>query len=122
MYAWLWIDRYMFAWDVSEAWRLADKSFEFFSKKSNGYTNYLPIEIQNREDLITEAKDGHIKAGDLVYFKRSGKIYHAAIVVDVKVKDGSVYYAGHTTNRRHYNLSKSIGEGVYIVRIKKDAQ
>ena len=45
MYAWLWIDRYMFVWDVTETWRIAEKSFEFFSKIRNGYTNKKALEI-----------------------------------------------------------------------------
>ncbi len=40
----------------------------------------------------------------------------------VEVKKGKVYYAGHTNNRRHQDLSKSFGEnGVVIVRMSGDA-
>ncbi len=120
MYPWLWIDRFMFHWDVSDAWRKVKDNYMFFSNLSNGYTTEPPLEINNKRDLANAIKGGQIKAGDLVYFKKNGEVYHAAIIVDLNKK--TAFYAGHTTDRRHRDLSKAIDEGVIIVRMAVNAK
>ena len=54
--------------------------------------------------------------------KNKSKPYHATIIVDIDTENGKIYYAGHTTNRRRYDMMKSIGSGTaYIVKLKNEA-
>ena len=52
--------------------------------------------------------------------KKNGEVYHAAIIVELNIK--KAFYAGHTTDRRHRDLSKAIDEGVIIVRMAVNAK
>lgn len=113
---------YLYRWDISGAWKLADRQFEFFSSKGNGDINGDVIVIKSVDEIapkIQAAKDEGmpIDVGDLMYFVSDGKLHHATIVSEMT--DNMIRYAGNTAPRHVQDLDQTLGsESVYIIRMK----
>lgn len=121
--AWI-ISKYRYNWDISSAWRRAPDQYNYFSNKCNGYTKDSVIKVTTKTNVKNLIKKEKVQVGDLLYFvkKNKSKPYHATIIVDIDTENGKIYYAGHTTNRRRYDMMKSIGSGTaYIVKLKNEA-
>lgn len=110
-------------WDNTEAWRLAEKQYEYFSDSKNGYINGEVIVVGWDTGVKIAASNLNVQPGDLMYFagENGDEVHHAVIVT--KVDENEIYYAGHTSSAYNKPLSQNLnGEKVLIVRIKDDAE
>ncbi len=95
--------KFNYNWDISEAWRLVNKQYEYIKKSSGHFNKEIVINKDtNIKNLISQNK---IQKGDLIYFdKGNGKgIYHTAILNNVS--STMLKYAGHSINRWNTNIT-----------------
>jgi len=109
---------YWYDWDITEAWRLAQKQYEYFSNKDNGFINGEVIKISNVDEISNVIKEKDIKKGDLLYWSSdSGETVHHATMIS-SVTEDDILYTGNTSSRFDASLSKALkNETVLIVRI-----
>lgn len=53
---------------MSEAWRLAESQYEYFSNEDNGYINGEVIRITSQKEIKEVMEKYEIQKGDLMYF------------------------------------------------------
>ena len=115
-------NNYKYNWDVSDAWRLAKRQFDYFSNKYHGFINGEVLQLWTVEGMEYNIENSNIQVGDLMYFaeKEDRKIYHATIIS--KIEDNKIYFAGHTSDRKEQDLTGYFDSNmVFIIRIRDDA-
>ena len=115
------VGKLRYNWASGEAWRLANKQYQYFSDADNGYINGDVITISSVDDIASVANNGGVQKGDLLYFSSDGvNAYHATIVS--KVENGMIYYAAHSQPRYDQPLEDSMETNtIFIVRINDNA-
>ena len=117
-----WIqEKRRYNWSSSDAWRLANEQYLYFSNPENGYINGEVIIISSADGISSVANNGGVQPGDLLYFSRDGITAHHATII-TKVENGMIFFGAHTSPQFDCPLSEKIGsETIFIIRIDNDA-
>ena len=115
------IKKRRYNWNSSDAWRLANEQYLYFSNPDNGYINGEVLIISAPDQIANIANNGGVQPGDLLYFSTDGILVHHATIV-TKVENGMIYFAAHTRAQFDCPLSEKIGsETIFIIRIDDNA-
>ena len=109
---------YWYDWDITEAWRLAQQQYDYFSDKDNGFINGEVIRISNVDEISNVIKENDIKIGDLLYWSSdSGESVHHATMIS-RINNDDILFTGNTSSQFDASLKEKLqNETVLIVRI-----
>ena len=105
--------KYRYNWDVSEAWRLINNHFNYFSNYSNGYIKGI-VKIRTKSDMRRLIRCGvGILEGDIMYLAiyytaQYWSLQHATIIT--KIKNYELCYSAHTRPRVDHSVLDYLDE------------
>ncbi|GEM_PF-4257860 len=105
--------KYRYEWDVSEAWRLINHHFNYFSNYSNGYIKGI-VKIRTKSDMRRLIQCGAgILTGDIMYLAIYSSapywsLQHATMIT--LIKNYELCYSAHTNPRKDYGVQKYLDE------------